>query len=78
MVVTGDITQVDLPIATSGLRIVNRILRGVDDIHFAELTADDIVRHSLVGRIVDAYGVYEEQKRAGQRGSGQGSEGASK
>ncbi|MGD9606173.1 MAG: PhoH family protein, partial [Leucobacter sp.] len=77
MVVTGDITQVDLPIATSGLRIVNRILRGVDDIHFAELTADDIVRHSLVGRIVDAYGVYEEQKRAGQRGSGQGSEGAS-
>ena len=60
MVVTGDITQVDLPIAASGLRVVNRILRGVDDIHFAELGSDDIVRHSLVGRIVDAYTTYEE------------------
>lgn len=64
MVVTGDITQIDLPIASSGLRVVNRILRGVDDIHFSELTADDIVRHSLVGRIVDAYSTYEEQKFA--------------
>ena len=64
MVVTGDITQVDLPLASSGLRVVNRILRGVDDIHFSELTADDIVRHSLVGRIVDAYTAYEEQKFA--------------
>lgn len=62
MVVTGDITQVDLPIASSGLRVVNRILRGVEDIHFAELTADDIVRHSLVGRIVDAYTAYEEDR----------------
>lgn len=64
MVVTGDITQVDLPIASSGLRVVSRILRGVDDIHFAELSADDIVRHSLVGRIVDAYTSYEEQRSA--------------
>lgn len=64
MVVTGDITQVDLPLAASGLRVVNRILRGVDDIHFAELSADDIVRHSLVGRIVDAYTAFEEQRRA--------------
>lgn len=64
MVVTGDITQVDLPIASSGLRVVNRILRGVDDIHFAELSADDIVRHSLVGRIVDAYTAYEQQRAA--------------
>lgn len=61
MVVTGDVTQVDLPIATSGLRLVSRILRGVEDVHFAELNADDIVRHSLVGRIVDAYAVYEER-----------------
>ena len=60
MVVTGDMTQVDLPIKTSGLRIVSRILRGVEDVHFAELSADDIVRHSLVGRIVDAYASYEE------------------
>lgn len=65
MVVTGDITQVDVPVGASGLRVVSRILRGVDDIHFAELTADDIVRHSLVGRIVDAYTAYEEQ-RAGE------------
>ncbi len=63
MVVTGDITQVDLPIAASGLRVVSRILRGVEDIHFAELSADDIVRHSLVGRIVDAYTAYEERRR---------------
>lgn len=64
MVVTGDITQVDLPIAASGLRVVNGILRGVDDIYFAELTSDDIVRHSLVGRIVDAYTTYEEQRHS--------------
>jgi len=67
MVVTGDITQVDLPLASSGLRVVNRILRGVDDIHFSELTADDIVRHSLVGRIVDAYSAYEEQRFAANK-----------
>lgn len=63
MVVTGDITQVDLPIASSGLRVVSRILRGVEDVHFSELTSDDIVRHSLVGRIVDAYTAYEETRR---------------
>ncbi len=62
MVVTGDITQVDLPLAASGLRVVNRILRGVEDIHFAELGADDIVRHSLVGRIVDAYAAHDERQ----------------
>lgn len=64
MVVTGDITQVDLPLASSGLRVVNRILRGVEDIAFADLTTDDIVRHSLVGRIVDAYTAFEEQRAA--------------
>lgn len=62
MVVTGDLTQVDLPSKSSGLRVVSRILKGVEDIHFQELTADDIVRHSLVGRIVDAYAVYNEQQ----------------
>ncbi|MFA5608150.1 MAG: PhoH family protein [Leucobacter sp.] len=64
MVVTGDITQIDLPGGTSGLRVVSQILRDVEDIHFAELSADDIVRHSLVGRIVDAYATYED---AGQQ-----------
>lgn len=61
MVVTGDITQVDLPTGQkSGLRLVRHILRGVEGIHFAELSSRDVVRHSLVGRIVDAYDSYEE------------------
>ena len=64
MVVTGDITQVDLPTAASGLRLVTRVLAGIDDIHFATLTSDDVVRHSLVGRIVDAYTEYDAKKQA--------------
>ena len=60
MVVTGDVTQIDLPNATSGLRQVTKILRGVEDVHVSDLTADDIVRHSLVGRIVDAYSKHDE------------------
>ena len=61
MIVTGDITQVDLPTGQkSGLRLVRNILRGVEGIHFAELSSKDVVRHSLVGRIVDAYDSYEE------------------
>lgn len=56
IVITGDITQVDLPGGTkSGLREVQRILDGVEDIHFSRLTSHDVVRHKLVGRIVDAY-----------------------
>jgi phosphate starvation-inducible PhoH-like protein len=67
MVVTGDITQVDLPQGASGLRLVTRVLADIDDIHFARLTSDDVVRHSLVGRIVDAYSVYDEQRLASRR-----------
>ncbi|MFP7364344.1 PhoH family protein [Corynebacterium callunae] len=70
MVVTGDITQVDLPGGQkSGLRLVRHILRDVDDVHFAELHSSDVVRHQLVGRIVDAYEDYEdlEAKRAAER-----------
>jgi phosphate starvation-inducible PhoH-like protein len=56
IVVTGDITQVDLPGgAQSGLRIVREILDGIDDVHFSTLTSSDVVRHRLVGDIVDAY-----------------------
>ncbi|MGV9880989.1 PhoH family protein [Streptomyces sp. NPDC003006] len=56
IVITGDVTQVDLPGGTkSGLREVQKILEGVDDIHFSRLTSHDVVRHKLVGRIVDAY-----------------------
>jgi phosphate starvation-inducible protein PhoH and related proteins len=60
IVVTGDITQVDLPSGqVSGLRVVQDILDGVEDIHFARLTSHDVVRHRLVGKIVDAYEKYD-------------------
>ncbi len=56
MVVTGDITQVDLPGGTqSGLRAARDILTGVEDIGFCELTAQDVVRHKLVSDIITAY-----------------------
>jgi phosphate starvation-inducible PhoH-like protein len=64
MVVTGDITQIDLPTGTSGLRLVTHVLDDIDDIYFARLTSEDVVRHSLVGRIVDAYTKYDEEKQA--------------
>jgi len=61
VVVTGDITQIDLPGGQrSGLKEVRGILDGVDDIAFCMLTSADVVRHELVGRIVAAYAVYEE------------------
>ncbi|WP_225216803.1 PhoH family protein [Microbacterium pullorum] len=74
MVVTGDITQVDLPQGTSGLRLVTRVLKDIDDIHFARLTSDDVVRHSLVGRIVDAYTEYDEERLAHRRERDEASE----
>src|ERR1700729_452980 len=56
IVVTGDVTQVDLPSgSTSGLRQVQDILEGVDDVYFSRLTSHDVVRHKLVDDIVDAY-----------------------
>ena len=62
MVVTGDITQIDLPGGTrSGLRVVREILDGVRDITFPTLTSADVVRHKLVGRIVAAYDEYEDE-----------------
>ncbi len=64
MVVTGDVTQVDLPFGTrSGLRIVEEILQGIDDVHFSVLDAADVVRHRLVGDIVNAYGIWDEIQR---------------
>ena len=60
MVITGDVTQVDLPGGTtSGLRIIQDILGDVDDIHFAYLSAQDVVRHRLVSAIVEAYGSWD-------------------
>ena len=56
IVVTGDVTQVDLPGGQrSGLQVVREILDDVDDVHFSMLTSSDVVRHRLVGHIVDAY-----------------------
>jgi len=66
MVVTGDVTQVDLPGgAQSGLRIVRDILQGIDDVHFAMLTSTDVVRHRLVGDIVDAYERWDTARQSG-------------
>jgi len=63
IVVTGDVTQVDLPGGTtSGLRIVREILHGVDDVHFSELTSSDVVRHRLVAEIVDAYARFDAEQ----------------
>jgi phosphate starvation-inducible protein PhoH and related proteins len=65
MVVTGDVTQVDLPTGQkSGLRVVQEILEGVEDLAFCRLTAHDVVRHKLVGRIVAAYDRYEGDRQA--------------
>lgn len=64
MVVTGDITQVDLPSGNSGLRTAVAALSELEDMHFANLTSDDVVRHTLVAKIVDAYTKYDELKSA--------------
>ena len=56
IVVTGDITQIDLPAGQlSGLKVVREILTDIDDVSFSFLTSADVVRHRLVGEIVDAY-----------------------
>ena len=71
MVVTGDITQVDLPGGTtSGLRVVSDILDGLDDVTFVRLTSHDVVRHQLVGRIVEAYARFDaaQAERTPDRG----------
>src|SRR5579875_974468 len=65
MVVTGDVTQVDLPAGTrSGLRVVQEILDGIEDVHFTRLTSHDVVRHKLVSDIVDAYARYDAEEAA--------------
>ena len=69
IVVTGDVSQVDLPHGqVSGLRIVRRILRNVEDIHFADLGSKDVVRHQLVRRIVNAYETFDNKKAAEYEG----------
>lgn len=60
MVITGDITQADLPKGISGLKTVRQVLYGLEDIAFCEFKNADVVRHSLVARIVAAYARAEE------------------
>jgi phosphate starvation-inducible PhoH-like protein len=68
VVVTGDITQIDLPGDTrSGLKVVREILTDIDDVHFAYLTSTDVVRHRLVGEIVDAYARWDERDGASRQ-----------
>jgi phosphate starvation-inducible PhoH-like protein len=64
MVITGDITQVDLPAGVSGLKTAEAVLQNIDDMYFATLTSADVVRHSLVARIVDAYTKFEQKNLA--------------
>ena len=76
MVVTGDATQIDLPGGTrSGLKVVRDILSGVDDIAFCELTSKDVVRHSLVSAIVDAYDLWSAAEESAPGRSRKGSRG---
>jgi phosphate starvation-inducible PhoH-like protein len=69
IVVTGDVTQVDLPTGTrSGLRVVEEILDGIKDISFNRLTSHDVVRHKLVGHIVAAYDEFDAARERLDRG----------
>jgi phosphate starvation-inducible PhoH-like protein len=64
IVVTGDVTQVDLPGGNrSGLIVVRDILDGVEDVHFALLDSRDVVRHRLVTDIVDAYARWDSEQQ---------------
>ena len=64
VIVTGDMTQKDLaPDATSGLDVAVKVLKGIDDIAFCELTSQDVVRHPLVQKIVKAYDDYETRMK---------------
>ncbi|HEV3363738.1 MAG TPA: PhoH family protein, partial [Acidimicrobiia bacterium] len=66
-VVTGDVTQIALPEgrSRSGLLLVRNILEGIPGLLFVELSGRDVVRHRIVGDIVDAYARYEEHSGPG-------------
>jgi len=71
MVVTGDITQIDLERGTtSGLVQVGDVLTGVEDISFINFGGEDVVRHKLVQRIVAAYGEHSERSRGSDQDGG--------
>jgi phosphate starvation-inducible protein PhoH and related proteins len=68
MVITGDITQIDLPRdQRSGLVVVSDILRDVEGVEFVRFGGDDVVRHRLVQRIVEAYNEHSERAAPGLR-----------
>jgi len=68
MVVTGDVTQIDLPRdQRSGLVVIREILSDVPDISFVRFGGEDVVRHKLVQQIVEAYGAYSEGEGDGSR-----------
>ena len=70
MVITGDVTQVDLPSGkNSGLATIRKILDGIDDIAFMDLTAEDVVRHRLISDIVSAYESYDQGSDQGRSNS---------
>lgn len=71
VVVTGDVTQKDLPPdAKSGLDVASRVLKGIEGISFCSLTSKDVVRHPLVQRIVKAYETFENRENARNRERG--------
>jgi phosphate starvation-inducible PhoH-like protein len=68
MVVTGDITQVDLPREQkSGLVVVGDILEGIEGVEFVRFGGEDVVRHKLVQRIVEAYDQHSSTQASGLR-----------
>ncbi len=68
VVITGDITQIDLPEdKVSGLKVAMRVLDGIDDIAICRLTGADVVRHRLVQKIIEAYEDYEKKNPPAER-----------
>jgi len=71
-VITGDVTQIDLPAGRpSGLKEVQQILAGIDDIRFCMFTERDVVRHRLVQDIISAYDRHEARREQEREGGGQ-------
>ena len=64
VVITGDVTQIDLPSdKVSGLKDAMKVLRDVEGVSVCKLTKEDVVRHVMVQRIIEAYAKYEEKKK---------------
>ena len=64
VVITGDVTQIDLPTdKVSGLKEAMKVLRYVEGVAICRLTKEDVVRHVMVQRIIEAYAKFEEKKK---------------